>query len=376
MPSPASSTDARRAAPLPDTMHAVVCHGPGDYRLEQVATPRPGPRELILKIHACGICGSDLKCRDGAAMYWGDGERFDAFVKPPMIVGHEFAGEIVALGEGAAEHFGGVTLGQRVVPEQIIPCRQCFYCQRGHYWMCEVHHIFGFQGGVADGGMAEYLRVPEHAVLHPVDPRLSVEDAAFLEPLACGIHAVNRAEIQFDDTVVIAGGGPIGLAMVQLARLKTPKRLILVDTHDDRLELAREYGAEHLFNPHRDDIAGEVRALTNGYGCDVYIDATGSPSGVIQGLEALRKLGRFVEFSVFKEPTQVDWSTIGDRKELDIRGSHLSPHTYPVAIDLLARGLVTTRGIVTHRVPLSDFERGFEIAARRDSIKVVLTQDA
>jgi len=359
---------------LPNDMQAVVCRGPGDYRLELVPTPQPGPDELVLKIQACGICSSDLKCRDGAAMYWGDGDRFAPFVKPPMIVGHEFAGEVVALGDGAAEHFN-VELGMRVVPEQILPCRQCFYCQRGHYWMCEVHNIFGFQGGVADGGMAEYLRVPANAVLHPVDPRLSVEDAAFLEPLACGIHAVNRADIQFDDTVVIAGGGPIGLAMVQLAKLKTPKQLTLIDTHDDRLALARDYGADHGFNPHRDDIAKEIRALTGGYGCEVYIDATGSSSGVIQGLEALRKLGRFVEFSVFKEPTTVDWSTIGDRKELDIRGSHLSPHTYPVAIDLLARGLVTTRGIVTHHVPLTDFERGFEIAAQRDSIKVVLTTE-
>ncbi|OHV08496.1 erythritol/L-threitol dehydrogenase [Kushneria phosphatilytica] len=351
-------------------MQAVVCHAPEDYRLESVERPRPGPNEILLKIGACGICASDVKCRSGAEMFWG-GEYQPGWVEAPVIAGHEFFGEVVELGPGAEEHFN-IARGDRAIAEQIVPCGKCRYCDSGHYWMCEVHNIFGFQRQVADGGMAEYMLVPANARLHRIPQALSLAQSAFIEPLACGIHAVNRGDIQLDDTVVIAGAGPIGLAMVQVARLKTPKQLIVIDMLDARLELARKFGADVVLNPSRDDVGEEVRALTGGYGCDVYIEATGSPSGVRQGLDIIRKLGRFVEFSVFGKETTVDWSIIGDRKELDVRGAHLSPRTFPVAIDLMARGLVTTDGIVTHELPLAEFEEGFRMATAAESIKVLL----
>ena len=128
-------------------------------------------------------------------------------------------------------------------------------------------------------------------------------------------------------------------------------------------------------NPAKEDVDAIVRSLTGGYGCDVYIEATGNPVGVNQGLQIIRKLGRFVEFSVFGKEATADWSIIGDRKELDIRGAHLSPYTYPVAIDLLERGLVTSKGIVTDKYSLSDWEAGFECAHSVDSIKVLLVPD-
>lgn len=356
--------------PHADTMRAVVCHGPDDYRLETLERPTAGPGEVILKIGACGICASDVKCRSGAAMFWGNDSQ-PSWVKAPVVAGHEFFGEVVALGEGAARRTG-LALGDQAIAEQIIPCGECRYCDGGHYWMCEVHDIFGFQREVADGGMAEYMRVPANGRLHRIPEALTLAQSAFIEPLACGIHAVNRADIQLDDTVVIAGAGPIGLAMVQVARLKTPKKLIVIDMIDERLALAKGFGADVTLNPGRDDISTEIRALTAGYGCDVYIEATGSPSGVRQGLDIIRKLGRFVEFSVFGKETSVDWSIIGDRKELDVRGAHLSPWTFPVAIDLMARGLVTTDGIVTHQLPMAEYEEGFRMATAAESIKVLL----
>ena len=127
-----------------------------------------------------------------------------------------------------------------------------------------------------------------------------------------------------------------------------------------------------MINPRDENALAMVRALTNGYGCDVYIEATGSPSGAVQGLELVRKLGRFVEFSVFGKDTTVDWSIIGDRKELDVRGAHLGPYCYPIAIDLLARGLVTSRGIVTHDYPLERWDEAIEVANSLDSIKVLM----
>jgi L-iditol 2-dehydrogenase len=160
--------------------------------------------------------------------------------------------------------------------------------------------------------------------------------------------------------------------MVQVAHLKTPKKLVVIELVDDRLALAREYGADITINPTREDALAIVRSITDQYGCDVYIETTGSPSGVTQGLDLIRKLGRFVEFSVFGADASVDWSIIGDRKELDVRGAHLGPYCYPIAIDLLARGLVTSKGIVTHGFALEEWDEAIKVANSLDSIKVLM----
>jgi len=351
-------------------MTAIVCHAPEDYRVEKIARPHAGPREMVIRIGACGICASDCKCWSGAAMFWGVNGA-PPWVKAPVVPGHEFFGYVEELGDGAAAHFG-VALGERVIAEQIVPCERCRYCRSGKYWMCEVHNIFGFQREVADGGMAQYMRIPPTAIVHRIPPELSLDDAAIIEPLACAIHAVNRGDIQLDDVVVIAGAGPIGLMMVQVAKLKTPRKLVVIDMVAERLALARRYGADVTINPQNEDALAIVRGLTGGYGCDVYIEATGSPSGAVQGLELIRKLGRFVEFSVFGKATTADWSIIGDRKELDVRGAHLGPYCYPIAIDLLARGLVTSKGIVTHAYALEQWNDAIGVANSLDSIKVLM----
>jgi len=351
-----------------DTMTAVVCHGPRDYRVEEIGKPKAGPREAIIRVGACGICAGDCKCWAGAPMFWG-GE--NPYVKPPVVPGHEFFGYVEELGEGAAEHFG-IAIGDTVIAEQIVPCWKCRFCRSGQYWMCEVHNIFGFQRQVADGGIAEYMRFPEGAIVHKIPPELPLEDCAVIEPLACAIHTVQRGDIQLDDVVVIAGAGPLGLLMTQVARLKTPKKLIVVDLVPERLALARRYGADIVINPKEEDVDKIVRSVTDGYGCDVYIENTGHPSGVTQGLQVIRKLGRFVEFSVFGSETTADWSVIGDRKELDIRGAHLGPYCYPIAIDLLMRGLCTSKGIVTHGYALEEWDEALALANSLDSIKVLM----
>ncbi|MGJ4857618.1 alcohol dehydrogenase catalytic domain-containing protein [Labrys sp. La1] len=350
-------------------MTAIVCHGPEDYRVEDVGRPVAGQNELVVKIGACGICASDCKCWSGAAMFWGGK---NPYVKPPVIPGHEFFGYVEELGPGAAEHFG-VKAGDMVIAEQIVPCDRCRYCRSGSYWMCEVHNIFGFQREVADGGMSEYMKFPTTARVHKIPAEMPLADAAVIEPLSCAIHTVQRGDIQLADVVVIAGAGPLGLLMTQVARLKTPRKLVVVDLMEDRLELARGFGADVTINPKTDDVDEVVRSLTDGYGCDVYIETTGHPSGVTQGLQIIRKLGRFVEFSVFGKETSADWSIIGDRKELDIRGAHLGPYCYPIAIDLLTRGLVTSKGIVTHQYDLADWNEALKLANSTDSIKVLLT---
>ena len=351
-------------------MQAVVCHGPKDYRLQKIARPSPRLNELLIRIAACGICASDCKCHSGAAMFWG-GEGQPSWVKPPVVPGHEFFGYVVEAGEHGEEHFG-VQVGDRIIAEQIVPCDKCRFCTSGKYWMCEVHNIFGFQREVADGGMADYMRIPPTARVHKIPESISLEDAAIIEPLACAIHTVNRGGVELDDVVVIAGAGPLGLMMTQIAALKTPKKLVVIDLVPERLALARQFGADVVIDPGREDALAVIHGLTGGYGCDVYIETTGVPAGVTQGLNLIRKLGRFVEFSVFGKETSADWSIIGDRKELDVRGAHLGPYCYPIAIDLLERGLVTSKGIVTHGFALEDWEQAFALANSLDSIKVLL----
>ncbi len=356
--------------PLPRTMQAVVCHGPRDYRIEECAVPRPGPEEVVIRVRSVGICASDLKCYTGAPLFWGDEHR-QGYCQPPVIPGHEFVGEVVALGDGAGAKYS-LALGDLAVSEQIVPCWECRYCRRGQYWMCQPHDIYGFRQK-AFGAMAEYMLFPRNALNYRVPKSIPVEHAVFIEPLACSIHAVQRGNIGFEDVVVIAGAGPLGLGMIAAAHLKHPRLLIALDLDANRLEVAKACGADMGLNPRETDVIDEVCKLTEGYGCDVYIEATGHPAAVEQGLHMIRKLGTFVEFSVMREPVTVDWTIIGDTKELDIHGSHLGPYCYPIAIDMLEKGLLPMEHIVTHQLPLTAFQQGIDTVATGDSsIKVTL----
>ncbi|HHX64260.1 MAG TPA: alcohol dehydrogenase catalytic domain-containing protein [Chloroflexi bacterium] len=356
---------------IPKTMQAVRVYGPEDYRLETVPVPEIGPGEVLVRVLASGICASDVKTYHGARV-WGSDE-IEPYIETPVIPGHEFVGKVVALGEGAAEKCG-LAIGDHAVSEQIVPCWECRFCRHGQYWMCHRHDIYGFKKDRAEGSWAEYMRFPANAIVHRVPKEIPAVQAAFIEPLACAIHTVQRGEIQLGDTVVIAGMGPIGLAMLQVARLKGPGNLIALDMKPHRLELARRLGADLAINVSEGDAVRRILDLTEGYGCDVYIEATGAGPAVSQGLQMLRRLGTFVEFSVHAGPVAVDWSIIGDVKELNIHGAHLGPYCYPLAIDYLQRGIVDGPAMISHELPLSEFARGLDIAHRGDeSIKVVLT---
>ena len=355
---------------LPKKMRAVRCIGPEDYRLEEMLVPTPGAGEVVIKLDACGICASDVKCFIGAPLFWGDATR-KGYVQAPLTAGHELIGTVVALGEGAAEKYD-FALGDRAISEQIVPCNACRYCLKGQYWLCMVHDIYGFRS-YTQGGMADYMLFPARALNYKVPKDLPIAKAALIEPLACSMHAVERARIEFGDVVVIAGVGTLGLGMIACARLKNPGTLIAVDMSDNRLNLAKKLGADVTLNPASTDVIDEILKMTEGYGCDVYIEATGHPAAVNQGLQMIRKGGNFVEFSVMKEPTTTDWTIIGDTKELNIYGAHLGPGCYPKVIDYLHRGLLNVDGIVTHELPLESYLEGFHmVQSGKDSIKVLL----
>jgi len=355
---------------VPKTMRAVRVHGIRDYRLEEIPVPEIGRGEVLVRVLATGVCASDVKSYHGARV-WGS-EEIAPYIQVPVTPGHEFVGEVVALGEGVAER-DGLSVDDWAVSEQIVPCGSCRFCNRGQYWMCHRHDIYGFIKDRAEGSWAEYMKFPANAINHKVPKDLPPEQAALIEPMACAIHAVERGDIHLGDTVVVAGMGPIGLGMLQVARLKSPGLLIALDLKPKRLELARQLGADPSIDVSEGDAIQRVIDLTDGYGCDVYIEATGAASAIGQGLQMLRRLGTFVEFSVHGSPATVDWSIIGDVKELDVRGSHLGPYSYPLAIQYLRDGRINGAALATHVLPLDKFEDAIEIAHRgEDSIKVVL----
>jgi len=365
---------AMQAADVPETMRAVVCHGPEDYRLAVVPVPQPGPGEALVRVEAVGICASDLKCYHGAPKFWGDANT-PAWAETGVIPGHEFVGTVVEL-DGLARDRWHVEVGDRVVSEQIVPCWRCRYCRRGQYWMCAPHDIYGFKRR-APGAMAAYMIFPAEALVHRISPMLPAAHAAFAEPLACSLHAVERAGISLTDVVVVAGCGPIGLGMIAGAAAKSPAHVIALDSSDQRLELARLCGADLTVNINDADPASLVSSLTDGYGADVYLEGTGHPSAVAQGLLLLRKLGTFVEYSVFRDQVTVDWTIISDDKELDIRGAHLGPHCWPAAIRMIESGQLPMERICTHQLPLEQFQQGLELVADgTESVKVSLIPGA
>jgi threonine dehydrogenase-like Zn-dependent dehydrogenase len=358
------------SADLPETMQAVICHGPENYQLETVAVPRPGPGEVLVKVDAVGICASDLKCYHGAPKFWGDENR-PAWAETEVIPGHEFCGTVVQLDQAATDHWG-IDVGDRVVAEQIVPCWECRYCLRGQYWMCQPHDMFGFKRR-NPGGMAEYMIYSTNSLVHKVASDLPPHHAAFAEPLACSLHAVERAGIHFTDTVVVAGCGPIGLGMIAGARAKSPAHVIALDMAPEKLELAKDCGADIVINIAEEDAVARVKELTDGYGADVYLEGTGHPSAVPQGLNLLRKLGTYVEYGVFGSDATVDWSIISDDKELDVLGAHLGPYCWPAAIRMIESGILPMERICTHQLPLAEFQKGLDlVASGKESIKVSL----
>lgn len=352
---------------LPEKMKALVARAADDYALVEMDLPVLEEGDILMKVEACGICAGDIKASHGVSRFWG-GDGMPAFCKPPFVPGHEFIGCIVAMGENAPE---GFEVGDRIVSEQIVPCGECYYCKRGMYWLCDPHDVYGFKHYL-NGGMAEYVRLPKGSINYKISKELPIEKAILIEPMACSVHAVEQAAATADDVVVLAGAGTLGLGMVNALRVQGVKKLIVLDLNNARLELAKRMGADVVINPREENAVERVLEMTGGVGSDIYIEATGHPSAVQQGLDILRKGGRFVEFSVMSGPSTIDWSIIGDAKEITIVGSQLSPNTYATTIENVTNGNYLTDDIVSHKFALADWEEAFRVAQTQNALKVIV----
>ena len=214
---------------------ALINYGSGNHRLEQRSIPDVGNDEILLKIGGCGICAIDVRIYFGKPYLSGSS----------VVPGHEFYGQIAAIGE-EIQKSTGYKIGDYVTAEQIIPCGKCRFCNSGKYWMCEIHHIHGFVHEKAEGGMQEYLKLSPRSRVHRLPTDSYDAKWTMVEPLACALHAVDRADVQFEDVVVLAGLGPIGMCMLQIIKLKKPRLIIALDTFEYRLGMGDKLGADVL----------------------------------------------------------------------------------------------------------------------------------
>lgn len=348
-------------------MKALVQYAPYDNRYETVDVPQIGENEILLKVKGCGICAGDVKAYHGGIRIWGtDGT--NRYIEAPVIGGHEFYGEIAETGSSVTEW----RVGDLVCAEQIVPCSKCSFCREGKYWMCEESAVYGFKRH-AQGGFAEYMKLHANSIIHRIPAGFTPEQAVLIEPIACGMHAVDLADIRHEDTVVVAGLGAIGLAIVNMVKLRLPRRIIGLDVRKFRMERGLKAGADVVLNPVSGDVAEEIKKITGQRGCDVYIEASGSGASVSQGLNALKNHGRYVQMGVFAQQVSADWNIIGDGKELKIMGSHLSALTFQAVIDGIEAGLIRTEGLVSHQFDLQDWEKAFATAEKdENALKVML----
>lgn len=353
--------------PIPKTMRAGVYRDKGVVRVEEVPVPEVAANEVLIKVAACGICGTDIK------------KIYQRYVEPPQILGHELAGTVVAVGPGVTKF----KPGDRVMSFHHIPCGKCFFCENRLFSQCKQYKTTGLTAGFTPngGGFAEYVKampwVAEHGIV-PLPDGVSFEEATFIEPINTILKAVQKARIVAGETVLVAGCGPIGLQLLMVAKL-TGAKLYTSDPMQQRRAKSIALGALESFDPTGGKLVPEVRARTEGRGADAVLVAVAHPAVVREALEAARPGGRVLLFAANDPVTQIEFpaAAVGiDEKE--ILGS------YSAAVDIQeeAAALVLQKKlpvmeIVTHRFPLDKIQEAMDLAVRPtvESLKILIVHE-
>lgn len=345
------------------TMNAAVLEDVGRLRLRRVRRPEPGPGEVVLKIEANTICGTDLRIVSGAKT---------AGVRPGVILGHEFAGRVAAVGDGVA----GVPVGAQATCSIVVGCLRCAACQSGREHLCENLILFGYE---LDGGLAEYLLVPrvamEHGNLVVVERELPATTLALAEPDSCCLNGARQVAVAPGETVVVLGAGPIGLLHIALARLAGAT--IFATGRPGRLEAALSLGATEAFDLTGDALTREIMQRTGGRGADVVIVAVGDLSLVNQALELAAFGGRVNYFAGFPKGSAatMDPNLIHYRELLVSGGSNARRADVARAVGLLSSGALDVGSMVTHQFPLSELDEAMAAVRQRRGLKVAVVPD-
>ena len=329
-------------------MKSVRLHGTGNLQIHEEPIPVARAGEKLVRVKAVGVCGSDLH-------WFGEGSIGDAKLEHPLILGHEFA--------GVTED------GQRVAIDPAIPCGYCEFCDHGHPNLCE-NLIFAGHGKT-DGALREWMAWSEKS-LFPIPDSISDADGAMLEPLGVALHTVDLGKLKAGMTVGVFGCGPIGLMIMQVARLSGAAKIIATDKLPHRVDAAKHFGAAKAFLVDEDSRLSEIQAATNERGVDVAFEAAGTQDSVDTSFAAVATGGKVVLAGIPDDDRTSFSASIARRKGLTIKLVRRMKHTYPRAIELVSRGLVDIRSIVTHRFPLDQAEEAFRLAERREGLKVIV----
>lgn len=335
-------------------MLAVVKDRPGPgWVLKEVPEPQPRAGEVVVEVKSAGICGTDIPIFSG-----------ERAVPIPLIPGHEFSGVVAALGEGVTT----LSVGDRVAVRLVIDCRECVYCRRGKESLCNNLTEIGIH---VDGGFARYVAVPARNA-HRLPDGMSFDEGASLDPIASAYRPVKKAHIKSRDVVAIIGPGPIGLYALQLAKVEGARRVIVLGTRNNRLQVARELGADDVINVRETDPVDALRDLTRGMLADIVVEATGSPEAIEMALACTGKGGKVMLAGIFHDAGRFMPSPVV-RNELTIKGSFCYTwQDFEHCLSLVADGRVRTDPVITHHFPLEQFAAGLEAIHSREAIKVMI----
>lgn len=341
-------------------MEAIVKTTPGKgVRLQDVPIPSIGLHDILVGVTASGICGSDLSISQ-----WKEGYRH---IPLPMVLGHEFSGKVVCKGVEVE----GLEEGDRVTINPVIVCGQCKPCRMGLKNDCERRLILGF---TKDGSFAPYVSVPKGASVFRLPNGFSDQMGALVEPFAVAYHAIELSRFKTDDRVCVLGMGPIGLMIIGLLKKLGASLIVVIGRtlQEERIEIAKEMGADLVLDIHRDDLNRIARERTEGRGFDIVFEATGNPSSLPQGLEILRRGGEMVLSGIFEGKGEIELTGFV-RSSKRLIGNHAyEDATWVKVIDLLSEGKIPAYKLITHELPLSEGLEAFDLLKRREGVKILL----
>ena len=341
-------------------MKALVLTGPKEFDLQDLPSPTFGAQDVLVRVMACGICGSDVHGMDGST-----GRR-----RPPIVMGHEAAGVIEVAGTDVASF----AVGDRVTFDSTIYNPESFFSRRGQVNLCDDRRVLGVscEDYRQHGAFAELVSVPSH-ILYRLPAGMSFEQAAMVEPVSVAVHARRITALEDGDAAVVFGAGLIGLMTLQVLKQEKLRLLAVVDVDDERLELARELGAGHTFNSKTEDVPAVLRALTSGRGADVAFEAVGIEATVRAAVHTVRKGGSVTLIGNLASDVSLPLQAVVTR-QIRLQGSCASSGEYPECLQLIASGQVNVDRFISATAPLEDGALWFDRLHRREAglMKVVL----
>jgi L-iditol 2-dehydrogenase len=341
-------------------MKAAVFTGIKTIEMQEVPTPTPKPNEVLIRVRAAGVCGSEVHAFLGT----------HPFRKPPAIMGHEVSGDVVEAGP----EVGSFRPGDRVLVEPQISCGKCLYCRTGDYHLCVSKVMLGVPAW--PGAFGEFITAPEQTLIRLPDG-FSYEEGAMVEPLAVGVHSARKARVQLGESALVLGAGPIGLCCIAAARAAGATKIVATDAYDFNLELARKVGAVAVVNVRRDDNLAEVVAEhARPEGVDATFVTAGFSPVFNQSLSHTRKMGRVALVALFDEPITIPEPFLIGGKELEVIGVHTYVRKdFETAIGLIRSGVVDVKTMITHVLPIEEAQHALELVHGKteDNAKVILT---